>query len=125
VTPGSALRFRALIMAVLWAAVSPDFVYSQVESGDTPSSGGPKVVQPADDKRKDEIRAPQLRKVDGATSLIRNTNASFAPNPNAKWACDNTEVTHEPVWRGMKDLTFSFDIRNAGTEDLRIRAKGG
>jgi hypothetical protein len=46
-------------------------------------------------------------------------------NPNAKWACDNQTVTLEPVWRGNKPLTFAFNIRNEGTEDLKIRARGG
>lgn len=50
---------------------------------------------------------------------------TFQPDPNAKWACDKTEVVLAPVWRGSKSLTFSFDIRNEGTADLHIRAKGG
>ena len=59
-------------------------------------------------------------------SAKRRPRAStFAMNPNAKWACDKPTVTQGPTWRGAKNLTFEFDIRNDGTEDLRIRAKGG
>jgi hypothetical protein len=41
-----------------------------------------------------------------------------------RWACDNTTVTIDPVWRGQR-LVFRFDIRNEGDEDLRISARGG
>ena len=46
-------------------------------------------------------------------------------DPNAKWSCDKTEVKLAPVWRGQKSLNFDFEIKNTGTSDLRIRAKGG
>lgn len=49
----------------------------------------------------------------------------FEMNPDAKWVCDQPVVTREPVWRGDKDLTFTFHIRNAGTADLHIKARGG
>ncbi len=50
---------------------------------------------------------------------------SMKTNPNAKWACDRQTVTLDPVWRGNQRLSFGFDIRNEGTEDLTIKAKGG
>jgi hypothetical protein len=43
----------------------------------------------------------------------------------AKWACDQQTLSVAPVWRGAEDLTFNFDIRNEGTADLRIKARGG
>ncbi len=49
----------------------------------------------------------------------------FQMNPNAKWACAQQTATLEPVWRGSKTVTFNFDIRNEGTADLLIKAKGG
>ena len=49
----------------------------------------------------------------------------LAQNPDAKWACDKTTVELEPAWRGDNKLTFDFEIRNEGTGDLKIRAKGG
>ena len=49
----------------------------------------------------------------------------FQMNPNAKWACDKQTVTLPPTWRGPQSLTFEFDIRNEGTEVLKIQAKGG
>lgn len=51
--------------------------------------------------------------------------AGFAMNPDAKWACDKQTMTLEPVWRGDKPVTFSFDIRNEGTANLKIKARGG
>jgi len=60
-----------------------------------------------------------------AAAKKRKTKRQFEMNPDAKWACDQQTATLEPVWRGEKTLTFSFMIRNDGTADLRIRAKGG
>ncbi len=60
-----------------------------------------------------------------AAAKKRKTKSKFEMNPDAKWACDQQTATLEPVWRGEKTLTFSFLIRNDGTGDLRIRAKGG
>ena len=45
--------------------------------------------------------------------------------PRPKWACDQQTVTAKPVWRGEKNLTFPFKIRNEGTADLQIKAAGG
>lgn len=48
------------------------------------------------------------------------------PNPNAKFACDELTVTAPPVWRSPTgSVDFEFSIRNEGTADLQIRAKGG
>ena len=55
----------------------------------------------------------------------RGRTPPFKMDPNAKWACDKMTATHEPVWRGDKKLAFSFEIRNEGTADLKIKAKGG
>ena len=49
----------------------------------------------------------------------------FELDSNAKLVCDQTTVTAEPVWQGLKKLTFTFHLRNAGTADLKIKAKGG
>jgi len=63
--------------------------------------------------------------MDRPTDGKRPRELELAKDSNAKWACDNTTVTLDPVWRGSKDLTFDFEIRNEGTADLKIRAKGG
>ena len=52
-------------------------------------------------------------------------SAQFEMDPNAKWACEKTVVTLPPIWRRVEGVTFDFKIRNEGTADLRIRAKGG
>jgi hypothetical protein len=51
-------------------------------------------------------------------------NTDFTPNDNAKWSCAQQTVTLEGALAG-KPLVFAFDIRNEGTEDLKIKAKGG
>ena len=68
-------------------------------------------------KKRQAIRGRSSRKGPKASN--------FKMNPNAKWACDKQTVTREPVWRGDKQLTFAFDIRNEGTENLKIKARGG
>ncbi len=60
-----------------------------------------------------------------AAAKKRKTKSKFEMNPDAKWACDQQTATLEPVWRDEKTLTFPFLIRNEGTADLRIRARGG
>ncbi|MFQ5495600.1 MAG: hypothetical protein ACE5EX_09495 [Phycisphaerae bacterium] len=49
----------------------------------------------------------------------------FTMDPNAKWVCDRNTIALDPVWRGAKSLSFTFEIRNEGTADLKIKAKGG
>ena len=66
-------------------------------------------------------------KVEGTEAIqpAGGKTTGFESNPNAKWACDQTTVVHEPTWRGEGSLDFTFLIRNAGTENLLINAKGG
>jgi|WetSurMetagenome_2_1015567.scaffolds.fasta_scaffold728328_1 hypothetical protein len=45
-------------------------------------------------------------------------------NSNAKWVCEETTVTLPAVAAG-KSMSFVFNIRNEGTEELKINAKGG
>ena len=61
----------------------------------------------------------------GRTTRPRKGALTYKMDPNAKWACKQQTVKLEPVWRGAAGLTFVFDIRNAGTADLKIRARGG
>lgn len=49
---------------------------------------------------------------------------ALVPNPNAKYSCPESVVELPPVWSG-EPLIFTFKIKNTGTEDLHIRAKGG
>ncbi len=46
-------------------------------------------------------------------------------DPNAKWSCEKSEFDLGPIWRSNKALNFTFFIKNEGTADLEIRAKGG
>ena len=60
-----------------------------------------------------------------AAAKKRKAKSRLKLNPDAKWFCEQQTATLEPVWRGESTLTFPFLIRNDGTADLRIRAKGG
>ncbi|MFH0980877.1 MAG: hypothetical protein V2A79_04990 [Planctomycetota bacterium] len=46
------------------------------------------------------------------------------PNEGAKWVCAQPTILLEPVYSGAS-LTCEFQIRNEGTADLDIKAKGG
>ncbi len=70
-------------------------------------------------------RKPQLKTRGPTKAGKRRRQESFTMNPDAKWACDQQTVALPPAWRGNHQLTFGFDIRNEGTADLKIRARGG
>lgn len=109
------------------------------QPGSTPSTRrSGKIIRPRvgstkpDDAASRGVNKPDRAKKDSAktedTAAIQPAGAkgsSFELNPNAKWACDQTTVVHEPAWRGEGSLDFTFLIRNEGTENLQINAKGG
>ena len=78
---------------------------------------------------KDTAKAQVTHKGKHKTSKQASTKGrkriQFEMDPNAKWACDQQTVTLEPVWREDKKLNFAFHIRNEGTADLKIKARGG
>ncbi len=79
-------------------------------------------------KFKPKVNPDRKSKADAARRAAakkRKSKRKFQMNPDAKWACDQQSATLEPVWRGEMTLTFPFLIRNEGTADLRIRARGG
>ncbi|HNQ24219.1 MAG TPA: hypothetical protein PKK06_14120 [Phycisphaerae bacterium] len=62
----------------------------------------------------------------GVPTQVKGKGANeFPMDPNAKWACEVTTVTHEPVWRVAAGVPFAFKIKNEGTAELKIRAQGG
>ena len=82
-----------------------------------PPKGQPKVVP----KSKTAPKGGGVRQINRG----RRQDPGFVMNPNAKWACDQQTMTLEPVWRGSQALTWNFDIRNEGTSNLQIKARGG
>lgn len=91
-----------------------------------------KSKPPAEKEKADQSKDPtkdtskaERKKKSRTQSPRRAKRSTFEMDPNAKWACDQTKVTLAPVWRGDQKLTFRFDIRNEGTADLKIKAKGG
>lgn len=83
-----------------------------------------KPATPATLKARAKLRTKvQANRLSAAKKRKKRT--SVAMNPDAKWACDLKTVKLKPVWRGDKAVTFTFFIRNEGTADLQIKAKGG
>jgi len=52
----------------------------------------------------------------GHTGQLKDTGA--------RWACDKTTVFAEPVWSGQP-VTCTFTMRNEGTGELIVKARGG
>ncbi len=84
-----------------------------------------KPKAPANLKARAKLKARSQASRQAAAKKKRKTSTSFTMNPDAKWACDLQTVKLEPVWRGDKTLTFTFFVRNEGTADLQIKARGG
>ena len=90
---------RARLLWVAWsAALCLAFAVDQAAAG---QCGGPKD-------------GPQVQK----SAIAKPVGG--AP----RWVCPNANVTIDPLWRG-EQIACSFVIRNEGTADLDIKAKGG
>ena len=87
----------------------------KLQLGPDAPKGAKRKISPTGVRSNRKLTAPSRKK--GA--------AAFQMDPNAKWACEKTVVTLPPIWRRDEGVTFDFKIRNEGTADLRIRAKGG
>ena len=98
----------------------------------TAALAGPSQAVPVNDKPTPKAKQKTPRRAKGLGKHLPHKsspraarNPAFQMDPGAKWACDKQAVTLEPTWRGPQSLTFEFDIRNEGTADLRIKARGG
>ena len=108
---------RALGLACVWLMLGSAASHAQSMTG-AASSQTEVAPQPA------KKAVPATRPVNRVKRPPRAT-AGFEMNPNAKWACNETTVVQPPVWRTKGKITWEFEIRNLGTADLQIRAKGG
>lgn len=84
-----------------------------------------KPKAPANLKARAKLKAKLQASRQAAVKKNRKRSTGFTMNPDAKWACDLQTVKLEPVWRGDKAITFTFFVRNEGTADLQIKARGG
>ena len=120
---GLASVFYASFLCV---ALCGGYALGQSEPSTPPPGSKPGAASAIESTRKPMPKPIKRRKaVHGRSVRTGPRSRKFAMNPNAKWACDKQAVTLEPVWRGGEALKFEFDIRNEGTENLKIRAKGG
>ena len=93
---------------------------------------GPSAADPPAEKAEPNVERKVPRKVVKQPRATRSgvtprsaRHTPFQMDSGAKWSCAQQAMTVEPTWRGAKAVTFSFDIRNEGTADLKIKARGG
>lgn len=55
---------------------------------------------------------------------VKKTSVAQPKTGEARWVCPQTSVEIEPVWRGDQ-IECPFIIRNEGSANLEIKAKGG
>ena len=101
------------------------FLGAAVLAGPTVANPPPEKAEPKVKRKVPRRPGSQVTPTRGKSSPRAAQRSAFEMDPAAKWACDKTSVTLEPTWRGAKNLTFNFDIRNEGTADLKIKARGG
>ena len=126
--PGRASRrARALVLCAACVAALAGYALSETAAPSSQPEAKPETLSATEVKGgaapKAEIEPASEAK--GTVSGQGTGDSEPTAMPEPKWACDRQTVTAEPVWRGEKSLTFTFDIRNEGTADLRINAGGG
>ena len=124
--PRTLVRFASgLVLTCVWmgvAAAEPPTTQPATKRTATKTPAQPSA-QPATPAVQGKPAGTQAK---APVRRVRTPRSEYPPDPNAKWACDQSEVVLDPVWRqGDLKLTFSFTIRNKGTADLKIKAKGG
>ena len=119
----------ALSIGLLCVAVFAGYAWAQGKPTDPEPKGKaepPVTVKPAPkSKGTSAVRPDSKSKPPSPVKNRGRASSTFQMDPNAKWVCDQLTAALEPVWRSDKSLTFTFNIRNEGTADLKIRAKGG
>ena len=112
-------RLKLGVHALLGVAMMAGLVFAQPQPKDAGKKAEPKAVKRVIPKKplKRTSNRGALRKKSGRQPMQMDAKA--------KWACENTTITLEPIWRGPKGIECSFDIRNDGTAPLHIQARGG
>jgi len=107
------------VHSLLGVAMMAGLVFAQPQPKDAGKKAEPKAV-------KRVIPKKPLKRTSNRGALRKKSGRQpMQMNENAKWACENTTITLEPIWRGPKGIECSFDIRNDGTAPLHIQARGG
>ncbi len=84
----------------------------------------PKAAPKPKRKARPKPAAKGKAKAKGGCGKDKRKDGSLGQDPNASWVCEQQTVTLDPVWQGKK-LVFAFEIRNEGTADRKINARGG
>ena len=122
---GIGLLCTAFCATCAWGQLQPVGPAPDSKPAATPKDQPGPSVKPGVPTTQPVPKAKPKRKTKPRPRKRAPKKAQYKPDPNAKWACDQMTVELPPVWRGKKKLTFSFDIRNEGTANLRIGARGG
>ena len=136
-TKSGKVRRRFAPHRTLWIGLLCMGVFSAYALAQNTAPPKPKAKPAPSEKAKEQVPPKEQPKgTPGAKAAPKGASirqhgrnykrdAGFVMNPDAKWACDQQTVTLEPTWRANKPLTFPFEIRNEGTANLQIKAKGG
>ena len=106
-----------------------------VEPAPAKESESPKFALAKKDAKRQAVEAaPTQEKPAQPEAEPQSDCHSKAPDPKPdqsveaaqqpSWACEKTTVENLSVWQGQQ-AEFTFVIRNEGTADLQIKAKGG
>lgn len=113
-------RLKLGVHTLLGVAMMAGLVFAQPQPTNTGKKAAPKVAA-----KKGTPKKPSKRARNTSASRKKSNRRPMQMDENAKWACENTTITLEPIWRGPKGIECSFDIRNDGTAPLHIQARGG
>lgn len=112
-------RLKLGVHTLLGVAMMAGLVFAQPQPKDAGKKAEPKAVKRVIPKK------PLKRASNPGALRKKSSRRPMQMDENAKWACENTTITLEPIWRGPKGIECSFDIRNDGTAPLHIQARGG
>jgi len=85
------------------------------------------------EKKGDATKAPKVQKKATPKAGCGSDTGTPDPTPSTKstkggasprWVCLEPNLTTDPVWRGQQ-IECAFMIRNEGTANLKIKARGG
>jgi len=120
--PGPAF---AGLTAVLCAALMTSLAVAQQSpksvSGTSSAKAAVQKDKPVTPPAKAKIKA---KKEGCGGGTVPSQGMSLEPVAGARYACEQPIVNLEPVWSGGS-MEFVFTIKNEGTADLNIKAKGG
>ena len=119
---GAGILCTVILAGYSLAEAKPPRAKSAARSGEAPKAQTDTGSEDTPTAQPGAIRKPTPPRPARAK---RKGAPNFVMDPNAKFVCEEPVQSLPPTWRGGQDPTYSFDIKNTGTADLKILAKGG